>query len=181
MEYVIKPLTIGGFVSLHRMYNSLSKSSKRNFQPGFLGKPMGLKWFVAQVAVLASCMAVLRRILLFLYPRAVFFSFIAVNKERKVIGFAFLKLRTNNRKHLSADLGVVVTDNYHNKGIGSNLMDHLIQIAKVWGIKTILLIVLRDNIKAIRLYHKYGFVQKQLVWIQGCEYLEMYLNLEKPT
>ena len=179
MVYTIKQLTPQKIPSLHRMYNALSKSSKRNFQPGFLGKPTGLKWLLGQLAILASCAGVLRKLLICLYPHAAFFPIVALNNKGEIIGFAFLKLKGNTRGRSSADLGVAVADNYCDIGIGSDLVNRLIEIAKEQKITTVSPLFLSDNLKAIRLYHKYRFeFTRKIIKVGEYEYLEMNLTLD---
>ncbi len=56
-----------------------------------------------------------------------------------------------------AELGITVIQNEWNKGIGSILMEKLIEYAKQAGIEILNLEVRSDNKNAIHLYEKYGF------------------------
>ncbi len=56
-----------------------------------------------------------------------------------------------------AELGISVKKAYWNKGIGSMLMQKLIDYAKAHDIEIINLEVRSDNAGAIHLYRKYGF------------------------
>ena len=58
-----------------------------------------------------------------------------------------------------AELGMTVSKANWNQGIGSMLMEHLIQYAKDNGIELIYLEVRQDNAGAIHLYEKFGFRQ----------------------
>ena len=58
-----------------------------------------------------------------------------------------------------AELGITVKKAHWNQGIGSMLMERLIQYAKENGIELIYLEVREDNIAAIHLYEKFGFRQ----------------------
>ena len=58
-----------------------------------------------------------------------------------------------------AELAMTVKKAYWNQGIGSMLMEHLIQYAKEHGIELIYLDVRADNHAAIHLYEKFGFQQ----------------------
>ncbi len=65
-------------------------------------------------------------------------------------------------------LGILVSDSYIGKHLGSYCMDILINISKVLGIKDIYLSVDKDNYKAINLYKKYNFFvieEKELLFI----------------
>ena len=58
-----------------------------------------------------------------------------------------------------AELGMTVSKANWNQGIGSMLMERLIQYAKDNGIELIYLEVRKDNAAAIHLYEKFGFRQ----------------------
>lgn len=47
---------------------------------------------------------------------------------------------------------------YWGKGIGKSMVEHVITFAREIGMKTVYLTVLSDNVRAIRLYEKCGFV-----------------------
>ena len=64
-----------------------------------------------------------------------------------------LKRRMNHR----AELGLSVVKAEWNNGIGSMLMERLIEYARKNGIEIINLEVRSDNTRAIHLYKKYGF------------------------
>lgn len=56
-----------------------------------------------------------------------------------------------------ADLGISVSKEYWNKGIGSRLLSQIIEFAKANSIEIIDLQVRSDNAAAIHLYEKFGF------------------------
>ena len=56
-----------------------------------------------------------------------------------------------------AELGITVKKNYWGQGIGSLLMQELINYARENGIEIINLEVRSDNVNAIHLYKKFGF------------------------
>lgn len=55
---------------------------------------------------------------------------------------------------------IYVLEMYRNKGIASILLDYMIEKGKNKEITNITLEVRKDNIKAINLYKKYGFIEK---------------------
>jgi len=59
-------------------------------------------------------------------------------------------------KH-KAELGITVHDDYQNKGLGTALTGHMVEIAKKRGLRKVSLRVLTENEKAIHMYEKCGF------------------------
>lgn len=84
-------------------------------------------------------------------------NIIVVAKENgKIVGNASLNRQPRRMNH-RAGLAVSVLKDYWNKGIGSQLMEKIIQFAKNNKISIIDLEVRQDNLSAITLYKKYGF------------------------
>jgi len=88
-------------------------------------------------------------------------SFVAVVKEHSeefIIGMATLEVSANNRLRHSAGCGIMVHTDYQNKGVGTELMNALIDIADNWlMLVRIELTVFADNARAIHMYEKLGF------------------------
>jgi GNAT superfamily N-acetyltransferase len=141
------------------MYDSLSEESKSFFNPGFLGyKNISLFWLLTQIALLLSCIKFLRKVLLCVFPYSVFLPLVAVKGRNRVCGFAFLaRIKKCPNDGYSGRLGIVVHDADQGKGLGSRLIEVLLKFAQAENIRKISLMVYIDNIKAIRLYEKYGF------------------------
>jgi ribosomal protein S18 acetylase RimI-like enzyme len=85
-------------------------------------------------------------------------SFVALLNDH-VVGFAYL-LRQDFKNHSKNDkiLGIFVSDQYQNRGIGKLLLDRILE-----GEYNIVLDVLMDNENAIRLYQQYGFATIETV------------------
>ncbi|WP_415334643.1 GNAT family N-acetyltransferase [Clostridium perfringens] len=78
----------------------------------------------------------------------------------KVIGLGILMNHGNlRRKHVGV-ITLMVNSDYQNKGIGSLLMDKLINLSESLNIIKLELCVFRDNYKAINLYKKFGFKEE---------------------
>jgi L-phenylalanine/L-methionine N-acetyltransferase len=74
-----------------------------------------------------------------------------------IIGTAGLHPYKGRRRHM-ADLGMMVHDDFHGRGIGTALMAMLIDVADNWlDLKRLELTVYCDNTPAIALYKKFGF------------------------
>lgn len=74
-----------------------------------------------------------------------------------IAGFASLHLFLGRRAH-AASIGIAVDPAQRGKGVGTALMDALIQLGAQWyGIKRFELKVLTENQRAIQLYERFGF------------------------
>lgn len=79
-------------------------------------------------------------------------------QKQKVVGMVSLQTYRGRRAHVGA-LGIFVHDNYQNQGIGSKLIEAVIDLAENWlNLKRLELTVNTDNSSAIHLYEKYDFV-----------------------
>ncbi len=78
----------------------------------------------------------------------------------KVIGLGILMNDGNLRKKHVGVITLMVNSDYQNKGVGSLLMDKLINLSESLNIIRLELCVFRDNYKAINLYKKFGFKEE---------------------
>ena len=156
--YTVREMHVMDLHYLHRMYDSLSEGSKLFFHPGFLGyENISFWWLMSQIALLLSSLKFLRKMLLHILPYSVFLPLV-VRDQNSVVGFAFLKIKKRLLNgHFLAELGIVVDEVHRGKGLGSKLMENLLKLAQQENVRDIFLTVLIDNVKAIRLYEKYGF------------------------
>lgn len=76
--------------------------------------------------------------------------------DGEIVGDGSLSVLPRRMSH-RADLGIAVRRSHWNKGIGSMIMQKLIDYAKEHGIEIINLEVRSDNAGAIHLYQKHGF------------------------
>jgi ribosomal protein S18 acetylase RimI-like enzyme len=153
-EVLVRELTILDMIKLNRMYDSLSEKSKFYFHPGILGvRSIGLRWFLAQIALVFSTQKILRKLLSRIIPKSCFLSVVAINTRNEVVGFAYVEFITRS----IGGLGIVVKDNYQNKEVGFFLMKYLLNMAIKEGISEIRLTTLSVNVKALRFYEKFGF------------------------
>lgn len=79
--------------------------------------------------------------------------------EGRVVGSLGLSLisRSPRRRH-AGELGMVVHDRWHSRGVGSALMGAAIDLADRWmNLTRLELTVYTDNAPAIRLYERAGF------------------------
>lgn len=78
----------------------------------------------------------------------------------KVIGLGILMNHGNLRKKHVGVITLMVNSDYQNKGVGSLLMDKLINLSESLNVIRLELCVFRDNYKAINLYKKFGFKEE---------------------
>jgi putative acetyltransferase len=77
--------------------------------------------------------------------------------DGQVVGNSGLFYGEHNRSHVG-HLGMMVHTDHQGQGIGSALMEALIDLAENWlGLTRLQLEVYPDNVRAVGLYEKYGF------------------------
>lgn len=86
-----------------------------------------------------------------------------------VIAVAILNKLSGKRSHC-ANISIMVNPNFHSMGIGSALMNKLLEYCNnIFKIKKIELSVFSSNKKAIKLYEKYGFsiegIKRQSIFV----------------
>jgi len=80
--------------------------------------------------------------------------------DSEVVGSASLlvDLRSPRRRH-AAELGIAVHDDWQSRGIGSRLLEAVLGLADNWlNVERVELTVYTDNVVAVRLYERFGFV-----------------------
>ena len=86
------------------------------------------------------------------------YSFVAV-VDGRAVGNLGLHLEQNPRRRDVATFGMAVHDDFQNRGIGSALMSTMVDLADNWlGLRRIEMQVWADNVPAVHLYEKFGFV-----------------------
>lgn len=83
--------------------------------------------------------------------------FLAIKGER-IIGSASIETYSRRMAH-RAEFGISVLKAEWDRGIGSRLLETILQHAKSHQVEIIELEVRSDNARAIHLYEKYGFVK----------------------
>ncbi|MEM2109780.1 MAG: GNAT family N-acetyltransferase [Candidatus Odinarchaeota archaeon] len=67
-----------------------------------------------------------------------------------------------DRSTMRAELYLVVHENYRNKGVGTKLMDEMLQVLKQLKVKEVYCYINSDNLHMIRLIEKYDFNQENI-------------------
>lgn len=154
----IRELALADFVMLHKMYDRLTDESRQFFNLYWLGlKLRSFKWYFAQVPLFISTIKLTRALLKIVYPRVIFLSDVAVERN-KIVCFGFLIIRSGWIKNgFTAEFGVATDENYRGIGLATKMIDGLIKFGKIEGVKEIFLTVRTDNQKAFDIYTKKGF------------------------
>lgn len=78
--------------------------------------------------------------------------------DGRVVGNLGLTPEGPDRRRHVGSIGMAVHDDYQGQGVGTALMDAVIELAERWmGLTRIELTVYADNERAIGLYRKFGF------------------------
>lgn len=85
-------------------------------------------------------------------------QFVAVLPDDTVIGAAGLSVHESPRTRHTGDIGIFIHADYQNRGVGTALMETLLDLADNWlMLVRVQLEVYADNERAIHLYEKLGF------------------------
>lgn len=102
--------------------------------------------------------------------------FLAVDGD-KIVGNSTVDGRNNPRISHRRNIAISVLRDYWGRGVGSGLMQRMVDFAKSTGAEVLSLEVLSDNARAIALYRKFGFESfgtfKKFFKIDG-EYFDAY-------
>lgn len=105
--------------------------------------------------------------------------FVAVLEDGTVIGAAGLHLEGNPRMRHVGSVGLMVHADYQNMGVGSALLETLLDLADNWlMLVRVELTVFADNERAIHLYEKLGFVKeglKRMTTVRDGKYADEYM------
>jgi putative acetyltransferase len=117
-------------------------------------------------------------------------EFVAVTKnssgDETIIGAAGLTVYANHRMRHSGSIGIMIHKDYQNMGVGTALMNALIDVADNWlMLVRVELTVFEDNERAIHLYEKFGFKKegvKKLAGIRNGKYVnELMMGRINPS
>lgn len=101
------------------------------------------------------------------------------NGEEIIIGTAGLVINANPRTRHSGSIGIMIHKDYQNIGVGTALMEALLDVADNWlMLIRVELGVFEDNKRAIHLYEKLGFEReglKRLAAIRNGKYENEYV------
>lgn len=139
-KIVFRPEQPGDTEMLWKMFSTLSKESVSNLLPLFTRERVE-SW---------TCNIDYNEALAIV-------AIVDEENEQRIIGSASLKFNPQEALKHKAELGLSVHDDYQNMGIGTALLNHLIDVARLKKLSKVWLHVSTDNNRAIHLYKKAGF------------------------
>lgn len=79
------------------------------------------------------------------------------HEKKRIIGSASLSFHSQEAIRHKAELGITVHDSCQNQGLGTIMVQHLLKIAQMKGLRKVYLRVDTQNFRAIHVYEKCGF------------------------
>ena len=79
------------------------------------------------------------------------------DETERIVGSASLSFHSTEAFRHKAELGITIHDDYQNIGLGTAMVNHLLDIARKKGLKKVYLLVNTNNARAIHVYEKCGF------------------------
>jgi len=79
---------------------------------------------------------------------------ISENNSKKILGMARLVVEPDGEK---GEIAIVVGDPWQNLGLGTRLLDHIIEVGRDMGLKMIFGEILKENTRMLHLCYKRGF------------------------
>jgi acetyltransferase len=101
---------------------------------------------------------------------------LTVEGRRKILGVARLSIEPSGK---GGELAFVVGDRWQNMGLGTKMVDYVLDIAKEKGVEDVFSIMLPDNYRALSLTKKMGFDIEYLS--DGTVKGTLNLNVETPS
>ena len=151
---IIRRIKSGDENALVEFYNGLSESSKRTFRP------------IGYTTTLSVCENIIKDNSPEIDQK---FDLVALH-ETRIVGWSFLW----NLKSGEPTFGLGIADDFHGKGLGSKLIESVMETARERGLKKIFLTVVQYNQVAWNMYEKRGFVKYgEFVGEDGLDYFRM--------
>ena len=140
MKVVFRPEHPGDTEMLWEMLSTLSKESISNLLPPFTRERVE-SWIrdINYNKVLAIV------------------AFITDKNKQRIMGSVSLKFNPQEALKHRAELGLTVHNDYQHRGIGTAMLQHILDVARMKKLSKIYLHVSKDNDRVIHVYNKAGF------------------------
>ncbi len=148
--------------SISKAYASLTEQSRTLANLPALSST-GLRRQVHEILIFLSTAPLVWR-LSPRYFRQFLFLTVVAKKDGEIIGCVYLRgARYSKGDGGRANLAMFVTDGNQERGVGTRLVKEMLDFARERGIKHIKLWVYSHNVRALKLYTKYGFRESEKI------------------
>lgn len=96
--------------------------------------------------------------------------------RKKILGVARLCMQADKK---TGEIAFIVADPYQGPGLGTKMVDHVIGICRKLGLESVYATMLPDNVKAIKLAKKLGFITTRAD--DGTVKATLYLGQSAPS
>jgi GNAT superfamily N-acetyltransferase len=158
----LRSLSLGHVAALHMMYPAVSPETKLFFHPDIF-HPRWLLRLRSYVLLILSSIALCRYALMAILPAAVYLSLVAVNLNGETVAFCYFNLRRKlPGRRFTAVEGVVVRDDYQNRGLGFQFVAESAEFARANGITDVYAEVSTKNPRIIHVIEELGWQKLRL-------------------
>ena len=135
-----RPKQSGDTEMLWKMFSTLSEKSLSNLVPPFTRERIESWTSNINYDEVLTIVAVIKE-----------------KNEQRIVGLTSLKFNPQEIFRHKAELSITVHDDYQNMGLGTAMLKHLLDIAKMKKLRKVWLHVNTDNYRAVHVYKKAGF------------------------
>ncbi|MEX2751632.1 MAG: GNAT family N-acetyltransferase [Candidatus Freyarchaeota archaeon] len=157
-EVLVRPLKPEDREKLYQMYSTLSKET--NYLRFLIRKPI-TRWLVEKWTEIDY------------QDKMALVALVTRNGEQEIIADSRFYV---DKATGEAEIAMVVHDNWQNKGIGTQLLQYTIEVARKMGVKGLFAYINPENKRIIHITNKLGFKAK---WISETIEYKIYLPLTK--
>ena len=156
--FVISYALFGDFKNLKNLVKNLSKESKCLFTPWLFNEKPTLKYRIGQILARLSLIPIIRPLTKKIFPMAYLVILQVKSSQSEVVGFVYLnRFEKISDGYFSAHKGVVISDDYQDKGLSTFLHKQLQEVAKKENLGVMRAGVFSENKKSLSFYEKNGF------------------------
>jgi len=158
----IRPFSLKDLGKLQQMSRLLKADTRRNYRA--IPRPMPhitdfgrfVGWVIVELKLSLSSITVFRDILIH-FPRFAYIAFVAVNPKGEIVGFRFFNIiGCRDRNKCIAEQGVVLRDDYQDKGIGTSFVAATLE-AISGDVYIVISEIYEWNTRMIHVYERIGF------------------------
>ncbi|MDO5651525.1 MAG: GNAT family N-acetyltransferase [Moraxella sp.] len=135
MNFVIKDVSIDDIPTITRLYNQGNKTANANIEP--VNEQSRREWLASHGQ---------NRPIIGIY-----------HNDEMVAWASLSNLYDRPAYHISTEVSVYIDEPYKGQGLGSELLDTLLKLAKTLGIKNIVALIFGENVASLSLFGKFHF------------------------